>query len=235
MHHKANKFLLVFIGIVIGFFLGSGIVWYKLTNNINDLFSLYKGLVFEKNQKELKTIVSNSVNEEEVSESKFKNTYVPDSLLKNTDEKDLKYSDTLSSESSNENNNSTDKNIVVAKDEMIALKKYQIEGVKNNSQASKNNLDSLLTDDKTAKNKKNDNSITVEFWKSPINYKGYKYDHYKLVIFGLNDFDVTKFKYNNNLLYLKCRNDFYEIEPTDKFRALVIVSNTDLIKKLNNK
>jgi hypothetical protein len=236
MQYKSNKFLLIFIGIVIGFFLGSGIVWYKLTNNINDLFSLYKGLLFEKNQKELKTIVSNSVNEDETSESKYHNTYIPDSILKNDDSKDYNTEnpDSISSELKSQNNTS-DKDIVVAKDEMIALKKYQIEGHKTNNQNGKSNLDSLLTDDKTSKTKRSDNSVTVEFWKSPINYKGYRFDSYKVVIFGLNDYDVTKFKYYNSILYLKSKNDYYEIEPSEKFRALSIVTNSELIKKLNSK
>jgi hypothetical protein len=236
MHNKPNKFIFLFIGIMIGFFLGSGIVWYKLTNNINDLFSLYKGLLFEKNKQEIKTIVSKSVNEEINSEKKYKNTYIPDSLLRNSDDEDNQISDrdSLTSAKTQAENNSSDGNIVVAKDEMIALKKYPIENLKTGIQHNKN-LDSLLTDDKTPKSKKNDNSVTVEFWKSPINYKGYRYDNYKLIVFGLNDYDVTRFKHYENSLYLKCRNDYYQIEPTEKFRALSIVSNSELIKNLNGK
>ncbi len=118
---------------------------------------------------------------------------------------------------------------------MTALKKYQIEGFKSTAQADKNNLDSLLTDDKTSKKKKIDSYITVEFWKSPINYKGYRFDNYKLTIFGLNDYDVTRFKSYNGGLYFKCKNDYYEIVPTEKFRALSMVTNPELIKKLNGK
>ncbi len=37
--------------------------------------------------------------------------------------------------------------------------------------------------------------ILVQFWKSPINYKGYRFDGRKLVLFGLDSFSQVELKY----------------------------------------
>jgi len=220
-----NKILFLLIGLIFGFFIGSVIVWYKLTGSIDNMSTLYKGMIFEKNKDQMKTLVAN----DNISKKQqLKNSYIPNKYLK--DDNNETYSD---SSFSNENSINEEDDIVVAQDELISAKRFAIDGTpKTNS--NKKNLDSLLVDDvNTSSNKNTEGNLLIEFWKSPINFKGYKFDDKKLVIFGYGDYEVQKvFNYNNEL-FLKCRNEFFKLTPDENFKTFIPVKNTELLRKLN--
>lgn len=93
-------------------------------------------------------------------------------------------------------------------------------------------LDSLLTDEESAQSKK---TCRVEFWQSPINYKGYKFAGNKLTLFGIEDPTQTALIFLNNLLYLKNHTDYYPIEQTNNFLPLRKLNNASIIKQLSLK
>ncbi|NVO03703.1 MAG: hypothetical protein HXX09_13485 [Bacteroidetes bacterium] len=122
---------------------------------------------------------------------------------------------------------------VVMKDELLFSKTVQASGINPNDKNGKN-LDSLLVGDiNTKKNSKN--IYRVEFWKSPVNYKGYKMGKDKVIIFGLFEFETVSLKLLNKLLYLKSGKDFYTIENTTDFKPLTPISNKSLLNQLNGK
>lgn len=123
----------------------------------------------------------------------------------------------------------------VKSDKIIFARSYNVPGVDLFAADKSDGLDSLLTDNKSQTQNKNKNSLRVEFWKSPINYKGYKVSVNKLIIFGIDHFDMVSFKMMSKVLYLKYMSDYYQIDKTIDFKPLAIVNNSQLISQLNSK
>jgi len=78
-------------------------------------------------------------------------------------------------------------------------------------------LDSLLMGN-TKKAKKN--TLTVEFWLSPVNFKGYKRGAQKVVIFGVTDVKNADIQFVGADLYLLLNNAFFLLSPTNQFLEL---------------
>ncbi len=81
--------------------------------------------------------------------------------------------------------------------------------------------------------------IAIQFWKSPINYKGYRFDGRKLEVFGLDTFDQVSLKYrvvNADLkvyeVYLKYGNAYYKLEDDNRYHAYVRVKDAAIIEEL---
>lgn len=114
-----------------------------------------------------------------------------------------------------------EEDIVVMEDRLIATTRLPIYATANVSPRSKGNknLDSLLIDDKYTNNE-NPESLTVEFWKSPINYKGYRRIHTRLVIFGLTAADSIRIFKREDQLFMNVKNKDFPINETDEFRSI---------------
>jgi len=70
----------------------------------------------------------------------------------------------------------------------------------------------------TKKAKKN--TLTVEFWLSPVNFKGYKRGAQKVVIFGVTDVKNADIQFVGADLYLLLNNAFFLLSPTNQFLEL---------------
>jgi hypothetical protein len=114
----------------------------------------------------------------------------------------------------------TNSEIVVRKDEQLASKTYSII-----------NVDAKKVDSAGAKEPPAA-SLAVEFWKSPLNYHGYKYIRNKLVLFGYGDQDlVSVFKVDNTTV-LKCLTGVFRIEPTTEFHQLERITDENTLAKI---
>jgi hypothetical protein len=147
---------------------------------------------------------------------------VLDSILKNQNDIDI-------------NTYSTSDNIPIKKDRLIYAKSFTIQGIDLFNNDDPNKIDSLLTDNKASTLNKFKNIIRVEFWKSPVNYKGYKTGKNKLVLFGFDQFNMITFKMLNKTLYLKYMSDYYQVDKTSEFKSLVSINNKNILKQLNSK
>jgi hypothetical protein len=80
--------------------------------------------------------------------------------------------------------------------------------------------DSLLVDN-TAVNRRE--GLTVEFWISPVNFRGYKLNSRKLVLFGVVQFDSLSLKYQQEkVLLMKYKNQEFQLHCSDEFMPLNI-------------
>jgi hypothetical protein len=120
--------------------------------------------------------------------------------------------------------------VVVAKDELLFTKHAEVAGLPQDKGAD---LDSILLDDRGSK-KQNKHIVQIEFWKSPINYRGYKWDKRKLVLFGFYEFDYARLKYFEGVYYLQYGTLFYHLEQTNSFLNLSPVTESELVRQLNN-
>jgi hypothetical protein len=71
--------------------------------------------------------------------------------------------------------------------------------------------------------------ILVEYWESPINYKGYKLSRSKLIIYGIKPLVTSVLYKNEQAYYLKANNIFYELYETTDFKSLVSVPKPEVI------
>lgn len=59
--------------------------------------------------------------------------------------------------------------------------------------------------------------IKVEFWKSPINYTGYKLGQTTLILFGIPNIDSVYLIQKEDRLYLQYNQRLYELEKNNAF------------------
>jgi len=231
-HNKNISFLV--IGIMAGILVGGTVGWWlkPVRTLTTKILAFRPDSIFQfrhKDNDELKKIKLVELKNQQG----HQNTRTSESNLKYDSSKDP-FLDSLEStlnpsQKDSLLKNSTDggngKEIVVKKDELLFVKETEFSSKKDSR------LDSLLTDATPSSSGKN--TIRIEFWFSPVNYRGYKIDDNKLIIYGINDFNEATLISFNKLFYLKIHNDFFPIEPSNNFKPLVKLINHNLITQLN--
>jgi len=215
-----NKYLYFAIGVIVGVTIGASVVWWMQNYDFKIWFT-FSG----KNEKITELVQDNEIKNNVSIDKQDTKNIKNDKIKKNAG---LNHTDSLKNDYMNENEeidtlNVTDSkndnnDIVVATDELLFAKNFKIEGYNINSSNDKN-LDSLLINDKTKTN--SGNIVKVEFWRSPINYKGYKYINNKLILFGIYDFDNFQIEFFNNKIYIYSQKNYYLIEKNNDFKALI--------------
>lgn len=149
----------------------------------------------------------------------------PDSII-STDEKP----DTLQNEltSLDSTVQKTEEEIIVRKDELIASKNIDIINIADTKQERDTIMQQVsgVKEDYKSPNK-------IEFWKSPINYKGYKMTRNKIVLYGINATDPFSVFKIDDAFYLKHLTNVYKLEYTNDFKQFEKVSDPSLQAKLN--
>ncbi len=219
-----NRYLYFAIGVVIGISIGASVVWWMQNYDFKIWFTFSGKNDSKTEYAENLSNTSNNDNDKQtsVSAKTEKNKKNINSAIQSDSITNSKYTDNKNNDStaSSSNYNEDNQDIVIAKDELLFSRNMKIEGfVQNNGK--ENNLDSLLINDKT-KNA-NSNIIKVEFWRSPINYKGYKFINNKLILFGIYNYDEAILEYHSNKIYLFYQNTYYFIEKNTDFQALIPV------------
>lgn len=120
---------------------------------------------------------------------------------------------------------------IIRRDQFLQSRILTIKGKSDTLSKNKAYLDSLLTDDKMT-SRTGLNKLRVELWKSPVNYKGYKFSGNKLILFGIENFDKLTIEYINKKLYFRNINTYYLIEHTDDFRPFIPVKKPEQV--INN-
>jgi hypothetical protein len=68
----------------------------------------------------------------------------------------------------------------------------------------------------------------VEFWISPVNYRGYKLMNDKLVLFGIEEPDAVRLYSINNNLLMKYGKEYFRLLPVTDFVSFNIVKENSL-------
>jgi hypothetical protein len=122
--------------------------------------------------------------------------------------------------------------VVVKKDELINTRVLEINNL--NAMVLKNTKDSSLQKVSGIQDERLQikDFTNIEFWQSPLNYKGYKNTRYKLVLYGIAPNENIKLYRLDDNLYLKNQNTVYRIESTSDFKSYDKVTDDALISKL---
>lgn len=134
--------------------------------------------------------------------------------------------DTLNAESMNADN------IIVRKDELLSSKTLDVTNL--NPVTKPTAKDSLLQkvsgikDDKTTDKQ----FFNVEFWESPLHYKGYKLSKYKMVLYGFASADALKIYKLDDVYYLKSSGFVYRLDYTTDYRPYERITDEQIIARL---
>lgn len=222
---------------VLGFFVGGGIIWWQIQkkNVVEKEISISKDDI--SNQNVNTNLIAKKLSLKEKYKAQLIKYKIPptfiDSLKLDSTTLTLEQLIALyQNETVDTSNSGSFDNIVISKDELLFTRLVKIVGQYQNGTDSYE-LDSVLTDQRNS-HKKDQSTIKVEFWRSPINYKGYKFDDVKLVVFGLLEFNNLSLIGQNNNLFIRYNKEYYQVEPTDDFKSFIPVKNSGLIKELNS-
>ncbi|MEI7596201.1 MAG: hypothetical protein WCK02_10675 [Bacteroidota bacterium] len=216
MRHKFLLIIFLILGILIGFIVGGVIVSRQYDRM---LFSFFK------RNDDVSTLNKDTIiNQHKNNFAKAQTKAQINSSVANASErKYIIYSDTLAIDSSSLNS-VDNQEIIVKKDVLLkALKLYIYNALSADKRKKDNYLDSLLIDDHYSN--KSQDIMVVEFWQSPVNYKGYKMSRTKLVLFGLEPLDNMMLKYIDGTMYLKYGIKYFKLSYSDEFQPYQLILN----------
>lgn len=237
LKHKLQGF---FYGLMLGLLIGGGFFILKLDSYFKEL-NFYKQNAQKKEVKENKTDDQiqnkNSKNANakivnvwsaakkdsvQLALNKLKNELVADSA---------NVTDSAFTANANKLVNKNEE-IIVKKDELLASKSLAM--INLSAITANTSKDSLLQKVSGVRDDKNNSpaSMLVEFWVSPINYKGYKMSKNKVILFGLQEQNVMKFYKTDEGIYLKTLQGVYKLELTDEFRNLDRINDEIILARL---
>jgi hypothetical protein len=209
-----DKFQVFLLGLLFGLVLGGGFFVLKLDQYVKEL-SFYKSLTQSNDQSQDDITTLNTEPEQKPKTKKPKKAAT---VVVSNDSTQTISSDT-SSTAILDNDGNQD-GIVVRKDELMGQKVFPVQPV------------STDVADTLKKDQPGTVSLLVEFWKSPLNYRGYKYSRNKMVLFGMESADVEGIYHENNSTYLKAANVVYRMDLTNDFHQFERISDENIINSL---
>ena len=122
----------------------------------------------------------------------------------------------------------SDESINIAVDQMLSSKQIKI--IQLNDFMDKDSLAQNLAGVNTSSSE----SYTIEFWRTPLNSKGYRFVKNKIMLYGFNDHNNVLLYLLNSRYFIKSFEVVYELENSSEFQPFVKVNNTELLSKLNS-
>ncbi len=77
-------------------------------------------------------------------------------------------------------------------------------------------------------------SYVIEFWKTPLNSKGYRFQKNKVMLYGVNDHTDLLLYQMEGRYFIKSFEVVYELESTSDFQPLVKVNSPEVLSKLDS-
>jgi hypothetical protein len=228
-----NKLLFLIIGILSGVIIGAGTMFYFTGSSAKKIFIVNQPKNKENSEGKIEVKIDEKkppkkfpaykTSEATSTDIKEESNFVGEDLraLGDSIKKDTIISLSFSD---------SEEIIIVKKDEFLFAKQVQI--IDLDVRADNSGKDSLLAVISGIKEPLPVTNIIVEYWKSPINYKGYKMSRQKIVLFGLTAYDnPVVYKLNDNF-YLKSSDRVYKIERNLEFKGYEPVIDANIIKLL---
>jgi hypothetical protein len=198
-------------GLSIGLIIGLGFFIFK----INDVFNRIKD-----SAKSQITVVEQTVKTDaNDTEESIKNKERFKINLNKSSKVNYAEVDSLINESSEIN---------VATDELLAVKNVKVIRIN----PSGNDNDSLAAEI-AGINENTTDLYFIEFWKTPLNSKGYRFSKNKVLLYGFIDFNNVSLYELDNSFYIKCSDQVYKLFYGADFKSLERVVDTGLLAKIN--
>jgi len=116
--------------------------------------------------------------------------------------------------------------IIVRRDELLESRSIELITLDGKTKNSKSDSLLKLIDNNGAEK----TQYKIEFWKSPINYKGFKMIRNNIIAFGLETSENCKLYSYEQQFYLKHGNSVFKIYQTSDFQSFVKLTDESIIK-----
>jgi hypothetical protein len=128
----------------------------------------------------------------------------------------------------------SDSNIVVMTNQLITISSLHVKDIDSvSSNKSNARSDSMLASMTNTSNEEDPSVYRVEFWQSPLNFKGYKMSLGKLVLYGINSTGHVALVKGDDGYYLLANQSAYKVIYTDDFKPFERVTDRMVLKKLS--
>ncbi len=196
-------------GVTIGLLIGIGFFVLK----INDLFNRLKESANEKITVIEKKVNSNTEDEATKNNNRFKINFKKSTKINYSEV------DSLIKEDSDVN---------IASDELITVKNLKIIQIGEFNFSKDSSETNIIEDNDT-----DSDLYFVEFWKTPLNSKGYRFIKNKIMLYGFIDYsNITLYEIDHSF-YIKSSNQVYKLLYSPEFKELDRVLDSELLTKIN--
>jgi hypothetical protein len=79
----------------------------------------------------------------------------------------------------------------------------------------------------------NSDLFFVEFWRTPLNSKGYRMTKNRIILYGFSDFSSLNLYKVDNVFYLKSEEQVYKLSTGTEFMPMEKVNDSDLLARIN--
>jgi len=126
-----------------------------------------------------------------------------------------------------------DTDIVVMTNQLISVLSVHLKNKDSNAiDKTTQKNDSTIAAMSDVADSKGTSNYRIEFWKSPLNYKGYKMSIGKIVLYGINPDIPVNLTLDEGSYYLLVNHGIYHVDFTDDYRPFEKVTDKNVLKKL---
>lgn len=217
-----NRVQVFFLGLLLGVVLSGGFFLLKLDDYVKD-FAMNNPLTSQ--SKDDEEVVTDEAQDDKEVKPKKNTVNVSDGNDETdvTDSADTSVSDDTSGGAMVSDPNS---DIVVRTNELLGEKVITLVNLDGTKA-----IDSIRSKEAGIKEEPG-KSVTVEFWQSPLNYKGYTLSRSRLVLFGFNTEESVSLYRLDQTMFMKIAGGVFRLENTADFRQLERVTDEALLARL---
>jgi hypothetical protein len=121
-----------------------------------------------------------------------------------------------------------EKEINIATEELLSVKTVKVIRIGDNV-ADHDTLGTKMA----GRDVPEENTYYIEFWKTPLNSKGYRFSRNKIMLYGFQDFSNVILYELDDAFYIRSGEAVYRIFVTSEFRPLERVVDNDLLTRLS--
>ena len=127
-----------------------------------------------------------------------------------------------------------DSNIVVMTNQLVSVKSVAISTLDSLSNSGRVNRksDSVIAAMSNVSEEQDPHYYRIEFWQSPLNFKGYKMSKGKIILYGINSNTDTRLVKWDDGYYLMTNQVVYKVEYTDDYKPFEKVMDKTVLKKI---
>jgi hypothetical protein len=126
-----------------------------------------------------------------------------------------------------------DSNIVVMTNQLVSVKTLPLKNI-DSVMVNKSNerSDSMIASMSNVDEEKDPAYYRIEFWQSPLNFKGYKMSKGKIVLYGINSTTPFRLVKWDDSYYLLSSQNVFKVTYTDDYKPFEKVVDKTVLKKI---
>lgn len=234
MNNLKDKIQFLVIGLLLGLIIGGGFFIFKLDDYFKELRS-YQKLFHQQEKINASNLPKEEANLKSKSNPKIlqkRNSIALAALsdsTKKTNSKELKNDSSIAQTKDSTDKTNADDDILIRKDEFLTSNQI---GIINISTTELTLNDSLMQKLSGIRDDAPKAFCKIEYWKSPVNYKGYKMFKNKIVLYGINPSEQIKLYKIEDDIYLRSSQNAYKLSFSNDYSAFEKINDESVLAKI---